>query len=409
MNAVAMATQLFVTNSATGALVEKTAMPTMAFSQILGGLTMAIPQKTENEEIPVEETLTSVLSMLENGATEEEIAQALSGMSKEETDNLLKIIEQILAEISETIKNSSNEVPQEKQDDVQDNTTTIIPKEIVNQILAEMGVNTQTQFDMGGQQKFTNISINIETLAISDTTPQNLSKISEMLNTLKNALNSNSQMLQGEKFTVIKNDFATPVQKSDVAQTQDFTAQKAEVKPVEKNAEFSEILAFTQQTKAPTTAQTPQQPQVIIPVEKQIIPQLEQMLTTNMTDGTKELTIMLKPAELGQVGIKLSQTEAGLTVSIMAVNSETQKLITEQLPNLVSSLQTMNSEVKSVVIVNANENASSFLGEFNLSQSGSQNQQNNQQSQSSYFVDGKAEQNEKQDILIREEKLWQTA
>ena len=404
MNAVAMATQLFVTNSATGALVEKTAMPTMAFSQILSGLTMAIPQKTE-----VEETLTSVLSMLENGATEEEIAQALSGMSKEETDNLLKIIEQILAEISETIKNSSNEVLQEKQDDVQDNTTTNIPKEIVYQILAEMGVNTQTQFDMGGQQKFTNISINIETLAISDTTPQNLSKISEMLNTLKNALNSNSQMLQGEKFTVIKNDFATPVQKSDVAQTQDFTAQKAEVKPVEKNAEFSEILAFTQQTKAPTTAQTPQQPQVIIPVEKQIIPQLEQMLTTNMTDGTKELTIMLKPAELGQVGIKLSQTEAGLTVSIMAVNSETQKLITEQLPNLVSSLQTMNSEVKSVVIVNANENASSFLGEFNLSQSGSQNQQNNQQSQSSYFVDGKAEQSEKQDILIREEKLWQTA
>ncbi len=397
MNAVAMATQIFVTNSATGALVEKPALGATSFSQILGGLIMAIPQGNKGDEASIEQMLTSVLSMLENGASEEEIGQALSGMSKEDTDSLLKIIEQIIAKISNAIESNGEEIQLNNQYDENDNTT--IPKEIAYQILSEMGVSML--------QNFTNI--NIDVMKISSTTTQDLSKISEMLNTLKNALNSNSQKLQSEQMTVIKNDFATPVQKTDVTQMQDITAQKVEVKPAEKTSEFSELLAFAQQTKATITAEIPKQSQTIIPVEKQIIPQLEQMLTTNMTDGTKELTIMLKPAELGQVGVKLSQTEAGLTVSIMAVNAETQKLITEQLPTLVSSLQSMNSEVKSVVMVNPNENASSFLGEFNLSQSGSQNQQNNQQSQHSYFVDGTTEQSEKQDILIREEKLWQTA
>jgi flagellar hook-length control protein FliK len=121
---------------------------------------------------------------------------------------------------------------------------------------------------------------------------------------------------------------------------------------------------------------------------------------------------MLKPKELGEISIKLAKVGEEITVSIMAQNSTTQKLISERLPTLVSSLQEINSQVKDVMIVNPNENTNSFLGQFNLSQSDSREQYQQRQNFSTSNYDNKQvveEPAQTSKVLIREGQLWQTA
>ena len=119
---------------------------------------------------------------------------------------------------------------------------------------------------------------------------------------------------------------------------------------------------------------------VELPVEKQVTTAIVEQISTKASEGTQELTLMLRPKELGEVSIKLLKTGGEIVVSIVAQNQTTQKLLQEKLPNLISSLQATNAEVKDVQIVNANQNATGFMNSFNLSDSNSQNQYNARQS-----------------------------
>ena len=149
-----------------------------------------------------------------------------------------------------------------------------------------------------------------------------------------------------------------------------------------------------------------------IPVQRQITQEVINQIESGITDETKEITLMLKPKELGEISIKLAKVGEEITVSIMAQNSTTQKLISERLPTLVSSLQEINSQVKDVMIVNPNENTNSFLGQFNLSQSDSREQYQQRQNFSTSNYDNKQvveEPAQTSKVLIREGQLWQTA
>ena len=187
-----------------------------------------------------------------------------------------------------------------------------------------------------------------------------------------------------------------------------------DVKKTQQASEFEEILAYAQ------TGKTIEQPAVQedlstqslgTSVEKQIFSEISNQISTNeITPKTKEMTLTLKPQELGEVSIKLEKVGEEIKVSIIAQNISTQKLITERLPSLISTLQEINSQVKDVMIVNPNQNANGFMSGFNNSNSNAGEQYQSRQSGSNYnnneYV---SEESQKTKEFVREGKLWQTA
>lgn len=187
-----------------------------------------------------------------------------------------------------------------------------------------------------------------------------------------------------------------------------------DVKKAKSNSEFEELLAYSQTAK---TAEKPavQEDSIVkeldVSVQKQISSEITKAISLNdLNSKTKELTVVLKPQELGEVAIKLEKTGEAIKISIVAQNEATQKLIAERLPNLISSLQEINSQVKDVMIVNPNQNTNSFMGSFNLSDSntGGQNQAKHT---GTSFANNQTVSDEKQQQqeFVREGKLWQTA
>lgn len=77
--------------------------------------------------------------------------------------------------------------------------------------------------------------------------------------------------------------------------------------------------------------------------------QLEEGIAAGLAKGTDEFTITLRPAELGEVTIKLNRTENGITMDIIAKNAETQRLLASELNVIKEVLKPMNVEVESVL------------------------------------------------------------
>lgn len=183
------------------------------------------------------------------------------------------------------------------------------------------------------------------------------------------------------------------------------------------NLELDEITASNQVFKMmgqPVINNEISAPIIEISVDKQVANAVTEQLTTKVIDNnTQEMTLMLKPAELGEISIKLIKNGSEITISILAQLADTQRLLQEKLPSLISSLQASNSDVKDVQVVTANTNASSFLSGFNLSDSNSNSQYNAQQLKAIISKNGTVlneidEIVETQNEYIREGILWQT-
>lgn len=184
-------------------------------------------------------------------------------------------------------------------------------------------------------------------------------------------------------------------------------------KVVKNSSEFEELMASANATKTVQQTSMNDTPVKVtdVPVETQISQNIANQLSAKVTDsGTQELTMKLTPEDLGEVSIKLVKTGGAITVSIVAQNEATQKLLQERLPMLVSSLQATNSEVKDVQIVAPNQNATGFMNSFNLSDSNSQSQYNARQTQN-FTASALTPTEEIEEIkeYHGEAKLWQTA
>lgn len=115
-------------------------------------------------------------------------------------------------------------------------------------------------------------------------------------------------------------------------------------------------------------------------LESQINTALQTPLMTLENGKTTELMLTLNPDDLGQIAVKLEKTDRQIVVTLAAASESTQKLLQDKLPSLIAGLQNVNSEVKDVQVVQANQNAS-FAG-LNLN-SFAQGQQSSQQNSSS--------------------------
>jgi hypothetical protein len=119
-----------------------------------------------------------------------------------------------------------------------------------------------------------------------------------------------------------------------------------------------------------------------IPPEMQIGNRILEMRAENDTDGIQEMTVVLRPRELGEVAIKIVTTDGNVSVTLSAANPETAKLLDRNAAILSSQLQNGGVNVKEVLTVapaNASENmglafdGSGFTSEGQGNQNGGQN------------------------------------
>lgn len=431
MEVVSVSPQLFTTVAQTGELKAKGSTDFMGM--LTGMMANSVSQASHLSESGSEEMnaiIAEIFSMLQNDVSVEEVASKLLALTEEQKTALVETANQIISIISENAKPDDKKVKDILSllsDDKKD-----IETALIYQILQMLGLNVNIVSNNTDNFLKIEFSTPQGVQVVTDTTPTqqsptliyvsennqtqqiDFSKVSSMLNKLVDAANQNENLLQD--VTVISNTIAegkSELQDTEALQ-QSISKVLNEVKTVKGNSEFEDLLAYAQQSK---TAQQINSQNVVeqkteIPVQRQITQEVINQIESGITGETKEITLMLKPKELGEISIKLVKVGEEITVSIMAQNSTTQKLISERLPTLVSSLQEINSQVKDVMIVNPNENTNSFLGQFNLSQSDSREQYQQRQNFSTSNYDSKQvveEPAQTSKVLIREGQLWQTA
>lgn len=103
---------------------------------------------------------------------------------------------------------------------------------------------------------------------------------------------------------------------------------------------------YLRNTAAPESAMSPQ------PIDMEPLPvatQLQEGIQTGMASGAGEVTVKLNPEELGEVTIRLTRTEDGMVLNIVARNAETQKMLANEMDALKDAMRPLKVEVESIV------------------------------------------------------------
>ncbi len=154
----------------------------------------------------------------------------------------------------------------------------------------------------------------------------------------------------------------------------------------------------------------------VFSVEKQIGSRIEdEIFDFGDKDGTKELVLILRPKELGQVAVKLIKENGAVSVLLSAQYEEVGKMMTQRAAYLGSSLSNQNYDVKDVQVVEPG-NAAEQMG-LNFTDRGfsfAQNESGRQSSRGSQDGYGEAAEIEEVnadsgEMRSWEAKLWTTA
>ncbi len=141
----------------------------------------------------------------------------------------------------------------------------------------------------------------------------------------------------------------------------------------------------------------------------------EKLMSFEGDNGTEELTMILKPENLGEVAVKIIKENGAVTVLLSAQYEEVGKAMADRAALLGNSLQNQNYNVKEVQIVAAGNAAEQMGLDFTNQGFGfMQNRSNNQQNNSNYrgidAIDGIEETEAVTGTTkLKEAKLWTTA
>ncbi len=150
-------------------------------------------------------------------------------------------------------------------------------------------------------------------------------------------------------------------------------------------------------------------------VQVQVTEVVTEKLANMKTDGVEELTMILKPENLGEVAVKLIKENGAVTVLLSAQYEEAGKALADRAAALTSSLQNQNYNVKEVLVVEAG-NAAEQMGldftnqGFNFAQNRGENQNGGTSYRGIDAIDGIEETEAVTGTAkLKEAKLWTTA
>lgn len=166
---------------------------------------------------------------------------------------------------------------------------------------------------------------------------------------------------------------------------------------------------------APESTETDVYSELWTYASRQLTEKLVEEISSPISEGVKELTVVLKPESLGEIAVKLSQDSDGrISVVMAASNPEIGRAITENAYALTEGLNKQNVSVDSVNVINPGE-AAEFMGLDFTNRSfdrrnGEQGGGNRGSARNSSAVEeiGAADDIRAQ-RLLKEAKLWATA
>lgn len=165
---------------------------------------------------------------------------------------------------------------------------------------------------------------------------------------------------------------------------------------------------------APETAENDVYSQLWTITSEQITDKLAEEISSPMTDGVKELTVVLKPESLGEIAVKLSQDSDGrISVILAASNPEIGRAVSENAYALTAALGKQNVTVSNVNVVEPNQAATfmelDFTGRGFDRRNDESSGNNGSARNSSAVAEIEAADEFRAQKLLKEAKLWATA
>lgn len=165
---------------------------------------------------------------------------------------------------------------------------------------------------------------------------------------------------------------------------------------------------------APETAENDVYSQLWTITSEQLTDKLAEEISSPMTDGVKELTVVLKPESLGEIAVKLSQDSDGrISVILAASNPEIGRAVSENAYALTASLSKQNVTVSNVNVVEPNQAATfmelDFTGRGFDRRNDESSGNNGSARNSSAVAEIEAADEFRAQKLLKEAKLWATA
>lgn len=157
-------------------------------------------------------------------------------------------------------------------------------------------------------------------------------------------------------------------------------------------------------------------------VEVQVTEQIgAKLFEASQNDGVSELTIILKPENLGEIAVKITSDKNVVSIVMAAQNEAVGKTLESRIANLASGLTNQNVEVKNINVINPTE-AESQMGldftnqGFNRRQNSEASETDNNSSHRKLSVNGIDEpealdsvKSEQVNVSNLEGKLWALA
>ena len=242
-------------------------------------------------------------------------------------------------------------------------------------------------------------------------------EIPEMLRTSFTAVKINNA---SEQVAVISREVTDEAASAEKASAEKASVEAIPDAAISDEAIIEKIAADIQQPVITADNTVSEAPVITETTAESIQVQVTEVITEKLMsfegdNGTEELTMILKPENLGEVAVKIIKENGAVTVLLSAQYEEVGKAMADRAALLGNSLQNQNYNVKEVQIVAAGNAAEQMGLDFTNQGFGfMQNRSNNQQNNSNYrgidAIDGIEETEAVTGTTkLKEAKLWTTA
>ncbi|MBQ3161399.1 MAG: flagellar hook-length control protein FliK [Oscillospiraceae bacterium] len=419
------------------------------FSEILG----AIENLDEGVKKALMKLLETVLKAFRGSDDDKERATDLfalfsdggSGIAEDEEDVLLscELLSQtgLMIEAELTDGKDADEIIAGLEDVIVEILGKDADETTAAEIMASMLNIPVEQFDAYNEdEKFEAIKGAVELLTapkqvVSEVNPEDVPKMEQLYADIKEfsvKMNNEIPEMLRTSFTAVKINNASEQVAAisgevtdEAASAEKASAEKASVEAIpdaaiSDEAIIEKIAADIQQPVITADNTVSEAPVITETTAESIQVQVTEVITEKLMsfegdNGTEELTMILKPENLGEVAVKIIKENGAVTVLLSAQYEEVGKAMADRAALLGNSLQNQNYNVKEVQIVAAGNAAEQMGLDFTNQGFGfMQNRSNNQQNNSNYrgidAVDGIEETEAVTGTTkLKEAKLWTTA
>ena len=199
---------------------------------------------------------------------------------------------------------------------------------------------------------------NIDTKNIDTKTPVSENKEASSNKPLIEIVKNTSQSNDSSK-NVVTNDFSKAINTAKELAKTDISAKTEpvaiDIDALQKSVEEEKFLNPLQMAKSNLGNTAEITPKNAPEFKQQIIQQVRDSIVQNSNIKNNEFTIKLKPEGLGEIVIKMTNSDNKLKLNIITSSVQVQQLISDEVGRLTNALKPFNGEIMQIATNSANE------------------------------------------------------